>query len=256
MLKKYISVILAAVLVLLCTACDKKAQKIEMTGDDDLAHEGLSVQILQVEATDKETVLHVQWCNNTEYPIMYGEGFSLLKWENDQWVECPMKENTAFISIGYQLEPGKTRTKPYALNWAFGELTKGHYRFITSCSVMLPQTDAACKLSAEFDIVECPDSEMPISGETNLYIAGEVVSLNAEQAMTVYEILTGLAYDQNQSCNCQPEYKLTLSNGITYGIHLGEAYARCDHGQSKLTDKQVNALTVIIDWALEITKAR
>lgn len=314
------------------------------------------------------------------------------------WNDCPMKENTGFISIGYRLESEKTVTKPYAVEWAFGELADGHYRFTTSCSVLLPGTSEACALSAEFDLgdqkdhdvvikgefseppklmindlgeavtggyewscamgdgtwshaiadsahplqmekhlqiltpgnawvdlnfeswpdeytVRCwPDSAfgdteaeseavmtwnntiqlktggyiyevtatwndngsgyygtvtyvfyaapamvydvMPISAGTKLYIAGEVVSLTAKQAKTVSEILTNLHYDQNQLCNCQPEYNLTLPNGITYGIHLEEGYVRCDEGQSKLNDQQAQALTAIIDWALEKTKER
>ncbi len=398
MFKKYIAVILAAVLVLLCAACDKNAQEIEPTGDNDSTYEGVSVQILQVETTEDETILHVQWRNDTKYPIMYGEGFSLQRWENDQWVDCPMKDNTAFISIGYQLEAGKTLIKPYALNWAFGELAAGHYRFLTSCNVLLSGADVACKLSAEFDLGDGLDNKgemkgefseppklmindlgeavtgvynwscamgdgtwshatadglhplqmekhlevlspgnawvdlnfdvwpddytvrcwpgsvlgdtnakseavitwnntiqlkmadyiyevtatwndngtgyygtvayvfyaapairydvMPIGSGAKLYIAGEVVSLNTEQANTVSEILTGLTYDQNQVCNCQPEYNLTLPNGVTYGIHLEEGYARCDEGQSKLSGDQLNALSAIIDWALQITKVR
>ena len=256
MLKKYIAAIAIALLILSCSACDKNMQEIHPTGEGNAFYEDVVVHILQVETTDEETVLHVKWRNDTKYPIMYGESFSLQKWENEQWVQCPMKENTAFILIGYQLEAGKKITKPYALNWAFGKLDVGRYRFITSCSVMLPNMDEVRKLNAEFDIRECPDSGISTSAEAKLYIAGEVVSLNAEQTKTMSEILTGLTYDQNLICNCQPEYKLTLSDGITYGIHLEEAYARCDQGQSKLTDKQVEALKVIIDWALEITKAR
>lgn len=97
---------------------------------------------------------------------------------------------------------------------------------------------------------------IPITLETKLYIAGEVISLSEQQTMTVCDILSGLPYDQNLICDCQPEYQLTLPDGVTYGIHLEEGYARCDKGQSKLNDKQLEALRAIIDWALEKTKGR
>ena len=398
MFKKSVAAVLAAVLALSCAACDRSAPEANPTGENTSTYAGLSVKILYVETTEEETVLHVQWQNDTSYCILYGEAFALQKWEQGQWINCPMKENTGFISIGYQLEPGKSLIKPYTLNWAFGKLAAGHYRFITACNVMLAGEDADCKLSAEFDLGEsmlngadiqgefteppkliindlgdavnvtytwscavggstwshiCADSQHPLQmekhlqifspvdpwvdlnfevfpddytvrcwpasafGDTDakseavttwnhsiqlkmadyiyevtatwndngigyygtatyvfyaapevpydlisnsngakLYIAGEVVSLNVEQSKTVSEILTGLSYDENLVCNCQPEYQLLLADGATYGIHLEAGYVRCDEGQCKLDGKNLEALTAIIDWALETTKAR
>lgn len=153
-MKKWIAAVLAAVLALLCAACDKNAPDAEPTGEDASTYTGVGIKVVYVETTEEETVLHVQWKNDTEYPIMYGEGFSLQKLENDRWVDCVMKENTAFISIGYRLEADKKLTKPYALDWVYGELEDGHYRFVTSCSVLLPGSDEPCTLRAEFDLGE------------------------------------------------------------------------------------------------------
>ena len=393
MFKKRVAAVLAAVLALSCAACDRSAPEIKSTGENTSTYAGVSVDISYVETTDEETFLHVQWQNATGYSILYGEPFGLQKWEQGQWADCPMKENTAFTSIGYQLETGKSLTKTYTVNWAFGELSAGHYRFITSCHVLLPGGNEACKLAAEFDLGEsmhngadiqgefseppkliindlgqavtgtytwscdmgdgtwshvCADSMHPLQmekhlqiltpvdpwvdlnfavfpdeytvrcwpasafGDTDtkseavmtwnhsiqlkmadynyevtatwndngigyygtatyvfyaapemsnsngakLYIAGEVVSLNAQQTKTVSEILTGLSYDENLVCDCQPEYQLLLPNGAAYGIHLEAGYVRCDEGQSKLSGKNLEALAAIIDWALETTKAR
>ena len=398
-MKKWIAAALAAVLALTCIACARNAEQTDPTKQIDSTYSGVSVEVVYVETTEEDTVLHVQWKNDTEHPIMYGEGFSLQRWEQNDWVNCPMNENTAFFSIGYQLEAGKKITKPYALNWVFGQLPEGHYRFTTSCSVLLPGRKEECKLFAEFDIgcdasqeetikgayenppklmigsvgeavtgtyqwscamgdgtwshvcadsshplqmekhlqilspgnswvdlnfevwpddftVRCwPDSAfgdtdanseavmiwnnsielkmagyiyevtatwndngagyygtasyvfyaapavlydvMPIAQEpTYLYIAGEAVALNAKQVQMVAKILSGISYDKDQICNCLPEYNLALSNGVTYGIHLEEGYIRCEKGQASLTQPPIEALSGMIDWALEKTKAR
>ena len=394
MVKKWTAALLAAVLVLLCAGCKKNGAEVNPTGESTSNYGGVGIQVLLVETTEDETILHVQWRNDMDDSIMYGEGFSLQRLENDQWVDCPMKENTAFTSIGYLLEPGKTVTKPYAVEWAFGELADGHYRFVTSCSILPPGSDEFCELFAEFDIgestnikgelsnppklmindlgeaitggyewscamgdgtwshaiadsahplqmekhlqilspgnawvdlnfevwpdaytVRCwPDSAfgdteaeseavmtwnhtiqlktggyvyevtatwndngagyygtvtyvfyaapamvydvMPIRGGVELYIAGEVLNLDPEYAKIMRTFLSELTFDPEAVCDCMPEYRLVLDGEVSYGIHLGEGYIRNEEGQTKLTAQQVKDLSVVIDWALEQTKAR
>ena len=309
-----------------------------------------------------------------------------------------MNDGCGFITVGYGLEPGKTVTKFYKLQWLYGELEPGKYRFTTTCNVYVTNASQDCRLSAEFELEEkgtsepqmkgeftsppkltiggladaifgtyswshalgdgtwshvCADSAhplqmenhlevispdnahvflqfedypddytvrcwpdtafgntnatseavmvwnnriqlktggyiyevtatwnddgssyhgtvtyvfyaapaklydvMPISAGVDLYIAGEVLRLDAKRAKTVCEILTGLTYDKDLLCNCQPECRITLPNGDTYGIHLGDGYVRCGEGQAKLTQQQIWELSAIIRWAEEETKAR
>lgn len=360
--------------------------------------DGIRVTVLSVEELAEETVLEVKWENATDYFVLYGEAFGLQKWENGQWQDCPMKENTGFHSIGYGLEAEKNVTVFYKLRWAFGDLEPGKYRFITTCMVTVNANEVEQSLSAEFTLsgngetvpplksefsepprltigsladavtggyswsyavgngswchviadsthplqmkehlqvispgnatvdlnfedwpesytVRCwPDSEfgnpdakseavmtwnysiqlknggyiyevtavweeddsahngtvtyvfyaapaiahdvMPISMGTDLYIAGEILRLDPARAETVNDILTSLDYKESMICKCLPEYKLQLPNGMTYGIHLGEGYARCDQGQANLTKQQVAELSAIIQWALVVTKAK
>ena len=170
MVKKWTAALLAAVLVLLCAGCKKNGAEVNPTGESTSNYGGVGIQVLLVETTEDETILHVQWRNDMDDSIMYGEGFSLQRLENDQWVDCPMKENTAFTSIGYLLEPGKTVTKPYAVEWAFGELADGHYRFVTSCSILPPGSDEFCELFAEFDIGESTNIKGELSNRVFGYI--------------------------------------------------------------------------------------
>lgn len=389
MRKQWVTGILAVLMAIFCSACGENKTSAPPTESTTSTFEGISVNVLKAEIREEETILQVQWKNETEYSLMYGEMFGLQKWIDGQWVNCPMRQNTGFTAIGYMLQPGKSITKLYKLRWAFGDLEAGRYRFLTSCSVEVGYSYQDHKLSADFTLAEntspvffteppelwlvhsetelaakgtytwnyegedglwvCANADsshplclkedlhmitpealnlillfedqpddytircwpasadvsdegqtitaqndqidlkiaahiyevtatwndngkgfygtasyvfyaapavIPITLETKLYIAGETVSLSEEQTTIVYDILSGLPYDQNMICNCQPEYNLTLFNGVTYGIHLEEGYARCDEGQSKLNDDQLEALTEIIDWALEITKAR
>ncbi len=389
MRKKWLTAILAVLMAMSCSACVKNPQVTPTTESQTAPSEGISIKVMKAEIQKEETILQVQWKNETEYSIMYGEMFGLQKWVEGQWVDCPMNENTGFIAIGYMLQPGKTITKSYTLRWAFGDLEAGRYRFLTSCSVEVGYSYQEHKLSADFTLgeeaspivfeqppklwlvhsgkelatngnytwnyeledgmwacvnadsshplclkedlsmitpetlnlildfekqpdgytIRCwPDSAdvndegetitsqydrielkigahiyavtatwnddgkgfygtvsyvfyaaptvIPITEEATLYIAGESVSLNEQQAKIVSDLLSNLPYDQNLICNCQPEYEVLLPNGKKYGIHLEEAYVRCDEGQCKLNDDQLDALTAIIDWALEQTKAR
>ncbi len=68
--------------------------------------------------------------NNTEYNIEYGEEYYLEKYENNEWVKVPYKnDNFGFNAIAYS---ASTEEREFKLNWEFmyGKLSKGQYRIV------------------------------------------------------------------------------------------------------------------------------
>lgn len=76
-------------------------------------------------------------------------------------------------------------------------------------------------------------------------------SFQDENATALADLLAGLSYDPELLCDCLPEYQVKLDSGVSYGIHLSSAYARCETGQALLTDEQVAKLQSIVQWAKE-----
>ena len=103
-MKRIITFLVAAVLFLL-PGCKPEAPV--STGETASAFEGLEIEIFHYERIARERYLHIRWRNHTEYSVLYGEAFDIFRLENDRWIPCPPRENTAFTAIGYSLEPGK-----------------------------------------------------------------------------------------------------------------------------------------------------
>lgn len=70
--------------------------------------------------------------------------------------------------------------------------------------------------------------------------------LTYEQVQQLDEILSTLDYDKNRLCLCLPEYEIDMGDGVTYGVHITEGYARCDKGQADLTKEQSDVIYSII----------
>ena len=87
--------------------------------------------------------------NNTEYSIEYGEEYYLEKYENNEWVKVPYKnDNFGFNAIGYN---ATNEEREFKLNWEFmyGKLSKGQYRIVKSFNF---EKDNKYQLSTEFSI--------------------------------------------------------------------------------------------------------
>lgn len=72
------------------------------------------------------------------------------------------------------------------------------------------------------------------------------LDLSDVDASAMADILVNLDYDPMEVCLCAAEYTVELKTGVQYGINISERYARCDKGQTKLTDAQVDRLNQII----------
>lgn len=78
---------------------------------------------------NKET-MQMQVTNNSSHPIMTGEFLIIQKFESVKWYTLTLS-NLAFPAVGYQLQPGESRTMQVGL---FQWLPKGTYRLIKEIS--------------------------------------------------------------------------------------------------------------------------
>ena len=148
---KWIAGLLA---LLLLTGCNgKNPQQTKPT--EELANfDGIAITVLGVEYNENNTVLEVQWKNESSYFVTYGEAFGLSVLDGSQWVACETVTDPIFHTVGYGLNPGETTVKFYQLDWLYGDLKPGTYRFITNCSVTVQGSNEHITLSTDFEMEE------------------------------------------------------------------------------------------------------
>ena len=112
--------------------------------------EGVFVEIEGIYTYSDKTTLAVKWVNNTEFPLTYGEMYSIERLENGEWKDCSLRDNI-FILLGYLLQPNETINKEYLITDRFDISKPGTYRFCADCSVDMP-IPKECFVWAEFTI--------------------------------------------------------------------------------------------------------
>jgi hypothetical protein len=147
---KWIAGLLA---LLLLTGCNAAAQQTTPT-EEPANFDGIAISVLGVEYTENNTVVEVQWKNESSYFVTYGEAFGLDVFDGSQWVDCETVTEPVFHTVGYGLNPGETTVKFYQLDWLYGDLKPGMYRFVTGCSVTVKGNNEHITLSADFELKE------------------------------------------------------------------------------------------------------
>ena len=80
----------------------------------------------------------------------------------------------------------------------------------------------------------------------SILVRGSRYSISEQDAAALRKILSKLNYNPHKVCRCLPQYTVVLA-GTEYGIHLDEAYARCDDGQASLTEEQLQQIQNILN---------
>ena len=96
--------------------------------------EGLSIEIVSLEASSPVPYLTVQYINGSHEDIIYGEEFYIYRWTGDVWENCQIDPNYGWDAIGYYMSPGAKDTHEYNLN-GFIMSEPGKYRFEKDFSV-------------------------------------------------------------------------------------------------------------------------
>lgn len=154
---KILAVIFAACLLCNLIACGQEQPEnaTQRPTENETIVTGVELKFSGINRTEQDTVLHLTWENNTQYSVLYGEVFWLEQLIDGQWVSMTPKENTAFTTIGYSLQPGASAEKSYSTEWIYGTLKRpGTYRFKTGCTVYDTPEGTSCDLYAEFTLRE------------------------------------------------------------------------------------------------------
>ena len=121
-------------------------------GDIQTDFPGVEVRVVAYSPENGGT-LTVVWENKTEYEVMYGAEYTVMRRGEDCWVSCQRRGDLAFEALGYLLMPGQTKTEVYSLAYTYDASAPGVYRFESSCFVQnTPNESAKCTLSAEFTV--------------------------------------------------------------------------------------------------------
>ena len=125
-------------------------------GDTHSDFEGINVSVKDINYASDRSLFTVEWKNNTDYEVLYGESYTVERFENGEWISCQItEEGPYFESIGIILNPQSTQEKDYKFFYDFNLWVKGKYRFSTDCFVYKNGQNSAaeeCNLWAEFTL--------------------------------------------------------------------------------------------------------
>ena len=95
--------------------------------------DGVYITLNSIEKTEDYLTFNVEWHNETEVEITYGEMFFIEYRENEKWVDTAT-EDIVFHLIGYLLKPDETKEETYIAQ--YNDISeKGTYRLVVSFSV-------------------------------------------------------------------------------------------------------------------------
>ena len=158
-MKKLMALVLAMVCVLALVGCNNSRPEYEepnfteiqtATSDTYSDFDGISIQASGIYISPDKTTIVINWRNDTEYSVIYGEEYSIERLENGEWVSCAIKDNS-FTAIAYELPAKKLDSKAYTLTGMYDVSKPGTYRFLSTCGVNTgKEKTTECSVWAEF----------------------------------------------------------------------------------------------------------
>ena len=98
-----------------------------------------------------------------------------------------------------------------------------------------------------------PEREPSYTNDAVILVRGEEYSISDEDAQIIWNILKKLDYNPHRVCRCLPKCQFEMKSKC-YGLHFGEGYARCDKGQARLSQEQLQVIReILIKYDLAIS---
>ncbi len=139
-MKRIIAVFISLILLLTLCAC-KNNKKLNFNtatikiGESYTDFQGVDIKIKNVIWDENNVKLEVDWINETQYEVTFGESYAIELQKDGQWVSRQKEKVLEFLSVGYSVGAGTTREKTYNLTNTFDITQEGKYRLKTHCSV-------------------------------------------------------------------------------------------------------------------------
>lgn len=127
--------VILSVVVAVCFLTDPLSNKNIIERNDAVFTDlnGVYITLNSIEKTEDYLTFNVEWHNETEAEITYGEMFFVEYKENEKWVDTAT-EDVVFHLIGYLLKPGEVKQEVYKAE--FNDISAtGTYRLIVPFSV-------------------------------------------------------------------------------------------------------------------------
>ena len=161
-MKKLVAFVLTFVCVFALVGCDNTQPEYEepnfteftekqtIVGNNYSDFDGISIQASGIYIYPDKTTIFINWENDTEYSVIYGEQYSIERFENDQWVSCLINNND-LTDIDHELRAKELDSKAYTLTEMYDVSKPGTYRFLSTCSVNIGEGKSTeCSVWAEF----------------------------------------------------------------------------------------------------------
>ena len=158
-MKKLIAFVLTFVCMVALVGCNNSQPEYEepsfteiqtIAGNHYSDFDGISIQASGIYIEPDKTMIFINWENDTEYSVIYGEQYSIERFENNQWVSCLTNSNDS-TDCDYELPAKELDSNGYIITDT-AEISKpGTYRFLSTCIVkMAEEQSAECSVWAEF----------------------------------------------------------------------------------------------------------
>ncbi|MBQ2857866.1 MAG: hypothetical protein IJA45_02950 [Oscillospiraceae bacterium] len=154
-IRKLLCVVLGVAFLFCLTGCNQKVSEEHHTGFTEngaIEIEGISVSASMIKANSGKTVIDINWHNDTDYSVMYGEMYWIQRLVNEEWVDCAISE-PIFATIAFELPSKEYSYKSYSISDLYDVSQPGTYRFLSTCTVnMGEEKSKTCAVSCEFVI--------------------------------------------------------------------------------------------------------
>ncbi len=113
---------------------------------------GISIEIVDADLSAPDPFFDIKWTNKTSERITFGEEFAIFYYQDGQWENCSIEEDSVWNLIGYLLDAKSTVEHAYKLN---GQIMTqpGKYRFEAPFTIDgKPETEY--KVWIEFELKE------------------------------------------------------------------------------------------------------
>ncbi len=131
-MKKIIRNIIIMVFLLTLTACDQgfDIDSLVLSEYGELKDTGIVMRIVNETVTTETDSVMIEYINNTDTEVVFGEEPHLEIEKEGSWYVVPVKEDAAWVEIGYLLPPNGSDEKEFSLKFYYENLNPGHYRIV------------------------------------------------------------------------------------------------------------------------------
>ena len=147
-MKKSIGIVVIVVLMLTMAACAQDIDSLVPSEYGELKDAGIVMRITDETVTTETDSVMVEYVNNTDTEVVFGEEPHLEIESEGSWYVVPVREDAAWVEIAYILPPNGSDEKEFSLKSYYEKLNPGHYRIVKTFFADSGNVTAA----AEFDI--------------------------------------------------------------------------------------------------------